>query len=741
MKQEKLLLLFPLTGIYGLLFLAEGVDLLQFYRPAVYGFAAVFGLALWVLAVFAGKFLAPALAAAAAGWTVAFFLAGQELLEEFRLAGRILAGEYSGEAVTVTTAVLFLIPVVLSLIFFLEYILHAHWLLYLFTSALLLAAPLVGVEVSLPSVILLAVFQILFWTQAGPAGKRSLLEAAGWKQIDRAKLKIMCIFLAAVLAVSSLLILPNADLFSQAVYQAEGFAARTLQRSSGMDDNPITGGAVSGGNNYRTGTVQLEVETARQPRETLYLKDFTGGEYLGGRWEEADDEALFVRMADTMGWDHWESWIRGMFFSMYYVLNSEFAQEDAAESNTIIIRHSSGEYYWSYTPYYSQWTNQRWDEENPQGYAFRFYEPNSMHVDWSELRDGFELPAQWYRQIQDAYMDEIQTAYTTVPRQMVPRLAELVEANPLTDLNDITELILGVLHQNASYTLTPGRSPVNEDIVEYFLFDNHQGYCVHYASAAALMYRMFGIPARYAAGYAIQPEQFEEQDNGIWRAEATDEAAHAWVEIFVEDYGWVPVEVTPLAGDTPQVSYPGFDASILQNLSDISVALPDAAAQEDTSSESGQTSERGERAQLSFSLDRYENQLWAAGALILPLLLLIPLFLDVWRIRILKKLRKKNCAQIFSRYLKMLHSCGILKEATGEEEEFPRMLSRAVPLVSFGEAARMQENAMRCCYGAEMTDEKEQEFLYGIYLKTARKLLDTMDGWRRFRFRFLKAFG
>ena len=56
MKQEKLLLLFPLTGIYGLLFLAEGVDLLQFYRPAVYGFAAVFGLALWALAVFAGKF-------------------------------------------------------------------------------------------------------------------------------------------------------------------------------------------------------------------------------------------------------------------------------------------------------------------------------------------------------------------------------------------------------------------------------------------------------------------------------------------------------------------------------------------------------------------------------------------------------------------------------------------------------------------------------------------------------------
>ena len=293
------------------------------------------------------------------------------------------------------TAVLFLIPVVLSLIFFLEYILHAHWLLYLFTSALLLAAPLAGVEVSLPSVILLAVFQILFWTQARPAGKRSLLEAAGWKQIDRAKLKIMCIFLAAVLAVSSLLILPNADLFSQAVYQAEGFAGpHPAAVPAGWMTIPSREEPSAGGNNYRTGTVQLEVETARQPRGDPVPEGFyRRGISWRGRWAEADDETLFVRMADTMGWDHWESWIRGMFFSMYYVLNSEFAQEDAAEPNTIIIRHSSGEYYWVlYAPITASGTNQRWDDEDPQGYAYRFYEPNSMHVDWTQLRDGFELP-------------------------------------------------------------------------------------------------------------------------------------------------------------------------------------------------------------------------------------------------------------------------------------------------------------------------------------------------------------
>ncbi len=69
-----------------------------------------------------------------------------------------------------------------------------------------------------------------------------------------------------------------------------------------------------------------------------------------------------------------------------------------------------------------------------------------------------------------------------------------------------------MLQSHASYTLTPGRAPVNQDIVEYFLFENHEGYCVHFASAATLMYRLYGIPARYASGYAVEPSAFTQQE-------------------------------------------------------------------------------------------------------------------------------------------------------------------------------------------------------------------------------------
>jgi hypothetical protein len=73
--------------------------------------------------------------------------------------------------------------------------------------------------------------------------------------------------------------------------------------------------------------------------------------------------------------------------------------------------------------------------------------------------------------------------------------------------------------------------------VTYFLTESHRGYCVHYASAAVLLLRMDGIPARYVSGYTAQLSHGE--------AVVPDSAAHAWVEVYVDGYGWYPVEVTP----------------------------------------------------------------------------------------------------------------------------------------------------------------------------------------------------
>lgn len=90
------------------------------------------------------------------------------------------------------------------------------------------------------------------------------------------------------------------------------------------------------------------------------------------------------------------------------------------------------------------------------------------------------------------------------------------------------------------YTLKPGATPKDKDFVNYFLLENKKGYCVHFASAATLMFRYYGIPARYVEGYHVSSNQYN--DYNI--ADVLDSDAHAWVEVYSLRKGWYPIEVT-----------------------------------------------------------------------------------------------------------------------------------------------------------------------------------------------------
>ena len=87
------------------------------------------------------------------------------------------------------------------------------------------------------------------------------------------------------------------------------------------------------------------------------------------------------------------------------------------------------------------------------------------------------------------------------------------------------------------YTLSPpllGNDPVDE-----FLFKTQRGFCEHYASAFTFLMRAAGIPARVVTGYlggSLNPVG----DYLIVR----QADAHAWVEVWLDDQGWVRVDPT-----------------------------------------------------------------------------------------------------------------------------------------------------------------------------------------------------
>ena len=77
--------------------------------------------------------------------------------------------------------------------------------------------------------------------------------------------------------------------------------------------------------------------------------------------------------------------------------------------------------------------------------------------------------------------------------------------------------------------------------MENFLFQERAGWCDYFASAAALLAREAGYPARTAYGFS-GGRAFSKE--GVVSYYASD--AHSWAEVFVEGHGWVVFDATPV---------------------------------------------------------------------------------------------------------------------------------------------------------------------------------------------------
>jgi len=91
------------------------------------------------------------------------------------------------------------------------------------------------------------------------------------------------------------------------------------------------------------------------------------------------------------------------------------------------------------------------------------------------------------------------------------------------------------------------RIPPGNDPITYFLLEKPNAHCEYFASGTALLLRMAGVPCRYVTGYIVRERNDYDQ---FWVARSRH--AHAWVEAWDEQRGWVTVESTPAAGRPDQ---------------------------------------------------------------------------------------------------------------------------------------------------------------------------------------------
>ncbi|MDR0987538.1 MAG: transglutaminase-like domain-containing protein [Ruminococcus sp.] len=103
--------------------------------------------------------------------------------------------------------------------------------------------------------------------------------------------------------------------------------------------------------------------------------------------------------------------------------------------------------------------------------------------------------------------------------------------------------IHGWLRDNCEYNIDVGEMPSDKDFALYFLNEKREGFCQHFATSATLLCRAAGIPARYVTGFIISPSDYEKRsDDGT--VTVKDSRAHAWTEVYVNGYGWMPLDFT-----------------------------------------------------------------------------------------------------------------------------------------------------------------------------------------------------
>lgn len=316
-----------------------------------------------------------------------------------------------------------------------------------------------------------------------------------------------------------------------------------------------------------TDTPVLEV-TMSQP-ESYYLRGYTGADYTGKGWSVSEDARLW-KSRDLFYWLHQDG-LYGQEILADAALalgGDEVTQE---EQNQVMIRNLAGSARYCYVPY--ELTGLLGDASDlPDSQKigdsglltrglrgmrdYRFQALSNQVTRYptyaAALLDTESLTEQGktYQKLEEYYNAFVYDTYRDIPDNLRTELAELLGQAELSgeekhvDYAEAKQNILYIL--TSDYQDTGGEAEVwnGNDFIWEFLNTYKKGYAVHFASAAVMMFRYYGIPARYVEGYLITPEDVSAMTPG--EPYTLDEThAHAWVEYYQDGVGWLPFETTP----------------------------------------------------------------------------------------------------------------------------------------------------------------------------------------------------
>lgn len=458
--------------------------------------------------------------------------------------------------------------------------------------------------------------------------------------------------LAAVLSAALFVLagaLPQTAQFAQV---GQGAAQGLDQVRYGSDSLPQGNlSEASGMNNLDSAPLSV---SSSSNEESLYLPGFTGATLSGNQWSALDHTAYEGDWFGIMSWLESQGFDPQTQYATYNTLSQD--QQTSSVAPAITVEAQGADRHYTYAPFNMVQQSQAsitGRDGSRLSAGMLGLGTNRVALANAGMADALEPAAAWvsspqteeqesYLQAESVYRSFVQAHYLGLSdnqRALVERLFYSDETwdQSLSSESSVVSRVRVMLRTLASYSEDAASAPAGSDEVEWFLEQSRSGNSALFASAAVLAFRDQNIPARYVEGYLVQSDDWQEssqEDRGGYQATAL--SAHAWVEIYREGVGWVPVEVTPGFYSDPVEVGTIIDVSSVQGVSQ---------GDENTDQAIGGEVEKNEH-----QPDLPQRQSWVFALVnvlvaLLLLALLIVLVLEVRRALLLRSIRQGLASQ------------------------------------------------------------------------------------------------
>lgn len=727
-----LMLLFFDCGVFATLRIIKNFTDINFNETFVYIGLAVFSLIIWIISMLPKIKPLYLFLSGTAITAVAFFLFYGKIMAQINIIIGLIIWSPPFISLVDITHIILVCAMFISLIFYmLTFCAGKGWIMVLVSVPFLIMSPIYDIDIELLDLFLLGLFFVGSYTvgnvhNPSKRKKRKVHRLSASERMSAGgsgAAILMALFLVfSILAYT--FATPRLDNLYEIPMTVESIVQQTI--SSVVNVEPDNGN-VNRGNNYSFGQKHLEIVTSQQPKDAVYLKNYTGGYYNNGRWNTVNENSFFSNMQD------------GNYYSMicnnpYYILQFILDESDVMDIN---VRSYKSLMTGTCVPVLSQETGSENGYTTYQGYNLS---------DFLSVLDT--VSAGGFDDLLGEYGAYAESTYMYVPEDKIPRIVELCNTSGVRKGNytAATNFIISTLNEMTTYTTSPGNAPSGVDIAEYFLFDSGKGFCQQYATTAALMYRLLGLPSRYVTGYRITPSDFHKNSDGTYTAIATDEKAHAWVEVYVDGTGWIPTEVT---FSQDEIDQGGSTAGDDNNPTEEPTSEEATTEPTENTTEPSDLTEPTTEPNNTNSSDNNNSmsemliqalKIVVTAVITVVVIIAVILFFKWRRKGKLASLRRMKPNILLVKMVDMLHLGGYLKEYKGTEADFPEKLSELVEELSVSDIAYFVNLANKAAFGNKPIEKDEKRTAYNHYVRTAEFVFGKLNFIKKIYFKYFKVY-